>query len=64
MTDGRQVPEPSSPYQYRSDNARLILLLVVTDLIFIALNALRWWFNSPNLALRLDIEGGYGEVFQ
>jgi hypothetical protein len=65
MTDGCQVPEPSGPYQYRTDNARLILmLLVVTDLIFMALHALRWWFNAPNLALRIDIEGGYGEVFQ
>lgn len=65
MTYDRQVPEHSGPYQYRTDNARLILfLLVVADLIFIALHALRWWFNSPNLALRIDIEGGYGEVFQ
>jgi hypothetical protein len=65
MTDGCQVPEHSGPYQYRADNSNLILiLLVVTDLIFIALHALRWWFNSPNLALRIDIDGGYGEVFQ
>ena len=65
MTDGSQVPEHSRPYQYRTDNARLILIfLVITDLIFIALHALRWWFNSPNLALRIDMEGGYGEVFQ
>lgn len=65
MTDGGQVPEHSGPYQYRTDNARLILvLLVVTDLIFMALHALRWWFNTPNLALRIDLEGGYGEVFQ
>lgn len=65
MTDGCQVPEHSGPYQYRTDNARLILvLLVATDLIFIALHALRWWLNSPNLALRIDIEGSYGEVFQ
>lgn len=65
MTDGCQVPEHTGPYQYRTDNARLILiLLVMTDLIFIALHTLRWWFNSPNLALRIDIEGGYGEVFQ
>ena len=65
MTDGCQVSEHSGPYQYRTDNARLILiLLVITDLIFIALHALRWWFNSPNLALGIDIEGGYGEVLQ
>ncbi len=65
MTDGCQVPDHSGPYQYRTDNAKLILiLLMVTDLIFIALHALRWWFDSPNLALRVDIEGGYGEVFQ
>ena len=65
MTDGSHPSEHSGPYQYRSDNARLILvLLVVTDLIFIALHALRWWFSAPNLALRIDIEGGYGEVFQ
>jgi len=65
MTDGGQVPEHSGPYQYRTDNTRLILiLLVVTDLIFMALHALRWWFNTPNLALRIDLEGGYGEVFQ
>ncbi|MEQ1523945.1 MAG: hypothetical protein ABL936_22005 [Aestuariivirga sp.] len=65
MTDGCQVPEHSGPYQYRTDNARLILiLLVVTDLIFIALHTLRWWFNAPNLALSIEIEGGYGEVFQ
>ncbi len=65
MTDGCQVPEPSGPYQYRTDNAKLILvLLVATDLIFIALHALRWWFDAPNLALRIDTEGGYGEVFQ
>ena len=37
---------------------------MVADLIFIALHALRWWLNAPNLALRIDIEGGYGEVFQ
>ena len=66
MTDGCQAPEHNGPYQYRTDNARLILiLLVITDLIFIALShTLRWWFNSSNIALRIDIEGGYGEVFQ
>jgi len=65
MTDEPRVPEHSGPYQYRTDNARLILiLLVATDLIFIALHVLRWWRNSPNLALGIDIEDGYGEVFQ
>ena len=65
MTDGGRIPEYSGPYQYRTDNAKFILiLLVVADLIFIAFHALRWWFNAPNLALKIDIEGGYGEVFQ
>lgn len=65
MTDGRHLPEHSGPFQSATDIATLILiLLVVTDLVFIALHALRWWHDSPNLALRIDIEGGYGEVFQ